>query len=562
MLSGGRMVSKNPPKAVKLGDLLVEVGLITSAQLGQAAELQKAKGGRLGDLLVDLKFLTREVLLTFLGKRSGAPFVSLAEYGTVSSDVLSLIQESVARRQKVLPLRRCGDELTVAMADPLNVFATDDLRAMTGCEIKVVIADEEELLAAVEMFYGDACEVPSVEGQVRFDPPVEGEAAPVPDVSGGQAANLLNVLLENAARAGVSAVHLEPGENTLRVRYRLSGKLLPRPEIAGKFQEGLAVRVKTLAHMNPLETWAPQEGHIRAKVNGRELDIRVSTLPTFYGEKIVLRFVEDSRSELDLEKMGLDAPTLACLRQILETPGGLLLIAGPAGSGKTDFFYACLLQGLRPDRHVATLEDPVENCLPGVIQIQARPHVGLTVASGVRSLMRQDPDLIGVGDLRQDDDVLAALEAVQAGVPVIATLRVSSPASVVARLLEAGATAESAAAALKGVVILRQARALCTACRESYNLPREALADMGFSKAALRNVPEGSVLLFRSKGCEACGGTKLGGKVTVAAVVPLDDELSDGVRRGDGGAFLTGALREAALRKAMEGTIPLDEALR
>jgi len=545
---------KGTSKAKKLGGLLVEAGLISGDQLRQALDLQKAKGGRLGDLLLDLRFLSRESLLTFLGDKCGVATVTLSEFGDVPPEVLTLLPEPIARRNRMIPLRREGNTLTVAMADPLDVFLTDDLRLLTGCDIRAVVASETEIREAVEARYGEACRVPSVDGQIRFSPPEEeGPSIADPD---GRAANLLNVLLENAARAGAAAVHLEPGENSIKVRYRVGGRLLPRPEISGRFQEGLGVRVKTLARMNPFETVAPQEGHIRAKVSGREMDIRVSTLPTFFGEKVVLRFMDGVLPELYLEKLGFEAEDEARLRDVLAAGGGLVLIVGGAGSGKTTTFYASLLHVVRPDRHVAAMEDPVERCLPGVVQIQARPHAGLTVASGIRSLLRQDADWIGVGDIRSGEDAGAALEAVQAGVPVIATLRAAGWAAAVDKLRRAGTSPRELAAALKAVVVQRRVRTLCRTCRESYNLSRENPL-LGIPAALAPG--SGPVSFFRARGCGACRGTGRGGDILLAAVLVADEEFKTGLVAGAG--FDGDVLRTAALRKALDGTISLDDAL-
>jgi type IV pilus assembly protein PilB len=541
-------------KAKKLGGLLVDAGLITGDQLRQALDLQKAKGGRLGDLLLDLRFLSRESLLAFLGDKCGVSTVSLSEYGAVPADVLALLPEPIARRSRMIPLRREGDTLTVAMADPLDVFLTDDLRLLTGCRIHAVVASEEEIRSAIEARYGEVCNVPSVDGQIRFAP--AGEEGPSLGDPDGRAANLLNVLLENAARAGASAVHLEPGENSIKVRYRIGGKLLPRPEISGRFQEGLAVRVKTLARMNPFETVAPQEGHIRAKVSGREMDIRVSTLPTFFGEKIALRFTDGVLPELYLQKLGFEAEDEARLRDVLAAPGGLVLIVGGVGSGKTTTFYASLLHVFRPDRHVAAMEDPVERCLPGVIQIQARPHAGLTVASGIRSLLRQDADLIGVGDIRSDEDVGAVLEAVQAGVPVIATLRAAGWAAAVERFRRAGASSRELAAAVKAVVVQRRVRTLCRTCRESYNLSNE---NPLLGIPAELTAGSGPASFFRARGCGDCGGTGRRGEILLASVLVADEEFRTDLLAGPG--FDGDGLRTAALRKALDGTISLDDAL-
>ncbi len=586
------MATKNTSKVKKLGELLVDVGLITDVQLREAVAVHRTRGGKLGDVLVDLKFLGREVLLSFLGKRCGVSYVALSEYGAIPEDVIALVPATVARRQTVLPLKRRDHELTVAMADPLDIFATDDLKILTGCEIKVVIAAEADVKAAIESCYGGVCEVPSVEGQVRFEAPsAEEESGEDQAVNGlgrnGEgaaegagrraegaaegasrraegAANLLNVLLDNAARAGAAAVHMEPGESSIRVRYRVKDRLVSRPEISGKFQEGLAVRVKELARMNPLETWAPQEGHIRAKVSGRELDIRVSTLPTFYGEKIVLRFVDNGAADLELEKLGFDSAGLSRYRKALEAPGGLVLITGPAGAGKSATFYASLLHLSGEDRHAATMEDPVDRCLPGLIQVQARPHVGLTVASGVRSLLGHDADVIGVGEIRQDDEARAVMEAVQAGVPVVATLRAPSAARALARLVEAGLPPEFLATALKAVVAQKWVPGLCPDCRESYNLPRQTLLDMGFPEEAIKALaPSGSVPLFRSKGCGNCGRTGLRGRVLLLAVSVVDDDFRNELKKGPLGRSPAGAaFKEAALRKAAEGAVSLDEALR
>jgi type IV pilus assembly protein PilB len=554
-----KMGIRNVSKSKKLGDVLVDVGLLTPQQLKEAAEVQRLKGGKLGDVLVDLKFLSREVLLSFLGKRCGVSYVALSEFGRPSPEALSLIPVSVARRETLLPLKRDGQELTVAMADPLNVFVIDDLRIMTGCEVKVVVASEGELRAAIESSYGETCAMPSVDGQVRFE---EAPGAPPAETGDLRALNLLNVLLDNAARAGALAVHLEPAENAIRVRYRLGEVLVPRPDISGQFQEGLTARLKGLARMNPLEMWAPQEGHIRAKVSGRELDIRVSTLPTFYGEKIVLRFIDTATPELKLERLGLDVSALDAVLGVLRAPEGLILVTGPAGAGKTATFYAALLHLSRPDRHLATLEDPVERCLEGLTQVQARPHVGLTQASGVRSLLRQDPDVIGLGEIRGPEEATAALDAVAAGVPVIATLRADGPMAAVRRLLEAGAAPEVLASRLQAVIFQRWARRLCPSCKEAYTLSRRDVAAMGFPEKTIQNLP-GTSTFFRPKGCNACGGTGESGRALLVALTVPDERMRDDIRRGVSAPPPAGtAVREAGFRKALEGEISLEEALR
>lgn len=553
---------RNTSKSKKLGDLLVEVGLLTPQQLKEAVDVQRLKGGALGDILVDLKMMGREVLLSFLGKRCGVSYVSLTEYGAPAPEALALIPAAVARRELLIPLRKRDNELTVAMADPLNVFATDDIRILSGCEIKVLVAAVGEIRIAIDKYYGDVFEMPSVEGQVRFEDAAGTESTPSLEGRDTRAVNLLNVLLDNAARGGATAVHLEPGENLIRVRYRMGGKLVQRPDISGKFQEGLAMRVKELAHMNPLETWAPQEGHIRAKITGRELDIRVSTLPTFYGEQIVLRILDNAAPALELETLGFDERDLQSLTAALKEPQGLVLISGPSGAGKTATFYAALLHLSDAERHVATMEDPVERCLPGLTQVQARPHVGLTLGSGVRSLLRQDADVIGVGQIRRQEEAIAALDAAQAGVTVVATVKAASPVAAVQRILESGASHDALAASLAAVVAQRWAPRLCAACREPHPLSRPVLTDMGLPDEVLRNVP-GTAQFYRPKGCGQCGKTGFHGRVLLAAVWRPDERARQEIREGRVGQLPGGdVLRAAGFRKAMEGAISLDEALR
>jgi type IV pilus assembly protein PilB len=585
----------------KLGDILVEVGIITQDQLNQAVELQRARGGKLGDILKELNFCGEDVLLAFLGRQCGVSYISLAEYGDIPPDVINLVPENVARLQTLIPIAKEENTLTIAMSDPLNVFATDDLKLMTGCEIKVVIASDHEIKQAINKHYSlrpqpsapaakenpnepsrtgnevpttmheimsgiEPAAVPARPAQAQaevFSVSVEANDAPVVKIA--------NVLLANAVKAAASDIHIEPYENSLRVRYRLDGVLHSQPAPPRQYQNALVSRIKVMAQMDVAEHRLPQDGRIKIKIEGKEVDIRVSSMPTPHGEKVVLRLLDASTLKVDLADLGFDPPVLASYRKILQSPLGMVLVTGPTGSGKTTTLYASLSALNRPDRNIVTIEDPVEYKIEGVNQVQARPEIGLTFAAGMRAFLRQDPDVIMVGEIRDPETAEIAVNAALTGHLVLSTLHTNDASGAVTRLINMGLEPYLVASTLVLTVAQRLLRVVCSRCKKTENVPLEDLTAAGIRPSQLKAAAKAKHLaLPRGEGCEACAQTGYRGRIAIYEILPQQDAVrqliveranAHAIKRAARRAGMT-TLREAALQKMFAGITTLEEVLR
>ncbi|HNC74102.1 MAG TPA: ATPase, T2SS/T4P/T4SS family [Elusimicrobiota bacterium] len=548
-------MSKNGPKK-RLGDILIQEGLITAIQLERAVEAQRTKGGKLGDLLIGLGFCTEEDVLSVLSKRSGYGYLTaLSTRPAVPPAVLAHIPAALAWSKNLVPVAKEGNVLSVAVADPFAEFdSIGELKIQTGCDIKLVLASESEIQKAVARYYPD-----------RKDVVAAADAGPALEAMD----TVIGALVENAAKAGADHIFLEPGAQALHVRYRSKAGLQSRPDIPLAHQASLVARLKTLARLNVGECWVPQVGRLRWTASGRPMDLTVTTLPTSLGEKIVFKLVDADRAmPLDLEKLGLEGESRSQFEKMLELKKGLILAVGPTGSGKSSTLHAALARLSDPSRHLVSVEDPVERYLDGVSQLQARPDARLTLASGVHILRRLGPDVLYVSDLRDLPTAEAALQA-SSECLVLAALTASSALAGIERLWELGVSAAQLAQALVGVVGQRLVRTVCPHCREPHTFSLRQLMAQGVGSQEMRAAKRAdSFTLYRGRGCGQCLGTGFLGAAAVFELLPATDGVRRLIWEKAGRAALARetservTLREAAVNKALAGLTTIDEALR
>ncbi len=498
----------------RLGDYLVELGFITNEQLETALKEQKDKGGKLGTLLIQLGFLSEDVLLAILGKQSGVSYVSLQEYGTIAEEAIRAVPETIAKNQMLVPIKKEGNLLTIAIADPLNVFATDDLKLLTGCDIRMVVASDNDIKAALEKYYSGKKkqktknEFEEAVNQIGIShsnaqPAGDYMKAAIFDVEDDQesapAIKLVNMIISDAVTKGASDIHIEPMEKGIHLRLRIDGVLVEQPSPPKRIQSSLISRLKVMSDMDISERRIPQDGRVKIQVEDRELDIRVSTIPTVYGEKVVMRLLDPKGLQLDLEKLGFDERELNVFRRVIHYPNGMVLVTGPTGSGKTTTLYSALSILNQTDSNITTIEDPVEYILEGVNQVQAKPDIGLTFANGLRAFLRQDPDIIMVGEIRDKETAEIAASAALTGHFVLSTLHTNDAPSTVIRLLNMGVEPVLVAATLKLIVAQRLLRRVCSQCRTAYEVTGEEIKSLGIP---MQLDPNSKVRLFKGAGCD------------------------------------------------------------
>jgi type IV pilus assembly protein PilB len=568
----------------RLGDYLVELGFITNEQLETALKEQKEKGGKLGTVLIQLGFLSEDVLLAILGKQSGVSYVSLQEYGNISEDAIRAVPETIAKNQMLVPIKKEGNLLTIAIADPLNVFATDDLKLLTGCDIRMVVASDNDIKTALEKYYSSK-KKPKTKSEFQeavdlidhdqkkknqettvefikasvFDVEDEGEAAP--------AIKLTNMIISDAVNKGASDIHIEPMEKGINLRFRIDGVLVQQPSPPKRIQSALISRLKVMADMDISERRVPQDGRTKIQVEGRELDIRISSIPTVYGEKIVMRLLDPKGLQLDLEKLGFDERELKVFRKVIEYPNGMVLVTGPTGSGKTTTLYSALSILNQTHANITTIEDPVEYILEGVNQVQAKPDIGLTFANGLRAFLRQDPDIIMVGEIRDKETAEIAGNAALTGHLVLSTLHTNDAPSTVIRMLNMGVEPVLIAATLKLIVAQRLLRRVCQQCRAAYEVTADQIKSLG---VPVQLDPNSKIRLFKGSGCDHCNKTGYKGRVGIYEVLEINEEMRQLIVKSAPpyeirmAATRTGveSLREVAVKKLFAGLTSIEEVIR
>jgi type IV pilus assembly protein PilB len=570
-------VKLGQPVNRRLGDLLVADGLITAEQLKKALAEQKGSPEKIGSVLTRLNYLNDEQLIGFLSRQYGVPSITLAQLD-IDSDVLRLVPAPIARKYEVIPVRKMGNSLALAMADPTNVFALDDISFMTNLQVLPLVASQTAIKKAIDRNYESKTEaITNVLSDMQTDLAnvevvEDGEEGAKVDVfelkeSADEApvVKLVNMVLVDAIQKGASDIHFESYEKIFRIRFRMDGVLHEMLAPPKRLESAILSRLKIMSNLDIAERRMPQDGRIKLRYNNREIDFRVSTLPTIFGEKAVLRILDKEALKLDLTQLGFDEWTLEKFNAAIHQPYGMILITGPTGSGKTTTLYSGIHTINSPDVNIMTAEDPVEYNLKGVNQVQINEGVGRTFAMALRSFLRQDPDVILVGETRDLETAQISIRAALTGHLVFSTLHTNDCPSTVARLLDMGIPPFLVASSLLLIVAQRLGRKICRQCREPYDADEESLATYG-------HVPSGKgrVQFYKSKGCATCNFTGMKGRIAIYEVMPITEEVRDGILKNVPTAELRAiaqsqgmkSLRQAGLMKVIEGTTTVEEVLR
>jgi len=555
----------------KLGQVLLDEGLVTETDLRRALESQDKDNKRLGEVLMDMGILSPKAMLSALAKQLNVKAVQL-RHGLIDPAVARLLDREEAARLKALPLFKVGDTLTVAMAEPQALPTIDRLGALTGCRINPVLALESNIAEFQEKYLGEQVDIDSflvtlTESEVKvveretIDEDTSHEISRM--VDGSPIINLVNLAIMTAVRDGASDIHVEPTKQATRLRYRIDGNLRELMSAPNSMHAAIVSRIKVIGKMDIAERRLPQEGRVHVVAEGREIDLRVSSMPTLLGEKIVLRILDKSNLNVALDKLGVSADQLPRFRRIFSKPHGIVLVTGPTGSGKTTTLYSVIDLLSSPERNIVTIEDPVEYQLDGINQVQVNEAVQMTFARALRSLLRQDPDVIMVGEIRDTDTARVAIQAALTGHLVLSTLHTNNAPGAFIRLADMGIERYLLASAFNGVVAQRLARTICPFCRTSYYPPESALADAGWLGDTQR-------VFFKGEGCKQCHDSGFRGRAGIYELLEVTDEVRQHLHRAEEEEEIKAVarqhgwrpLREEGLRLVEEGRSTLEEVLR
>jgi type IV pilus assembly protein PilB len=594
--------------AVRIGELLLKEKRITPAQLQDALNYQKTNGGKLGFNLVKLGFVKDEEITALLSKQYGVPSINLAQFD-IDAGVIKLIPAETAQKYQIVPLSRSGATLTIAMTDPTNVFAMDDIKFMTGYNVEPVVASETAVSDAIARYYPANAPAAAKASEKKTEKKAAAPAASANlnsaatlemvtkaleesavvdddvevleeleqiDVSSlekqsGEAPviRLVNLMMMSAIQKGASDIHIEPYEKEFRVRFRIDGILYNVMAPPMKFRDAITSRIKIMAKLDIAEKRLPQDGRIKIRfaVDGatKEIDFRVSCLPTLFGEKIVLRLLDKDKLMLDMTKLGFESESLAKLEHAISKPWGMVLVTGPTGSGKTNTLYSSIAKINTAETNIMTAEDPVEFNLVGVNQVQVRENIGLNFAAALRSFLRQDPNIILVGEIRDFETAEIAVKASLTGHLVLSTLHTNDAPGTISRLMNMGIEPFLVASSVNLICAQRLVRRICTQCKEDHPHPPEAMTTAGFTPEESK-----SVIPKRGKGCERCNGTGYKGRVGLYEVMEITEEVRELILVGASSLELKRkavdegmvTLRRSGLRKVMEGVTTIEEVAR
>jgi type IV pilus assembly protein PilB len=567
---------------IKLGELLVKENLITPQQLQEALQYQKQHGGKLGFNLVKLGFVKDEEITQLLSRQYGVPSINLARF-EIDPSVIKLVPAETAQKYQIIPLSRAGANLTIAMVDPTNVFAMDDIKFMTGYNVEPVVASETAIMESIEKYYGS---VHSLQIKEEMDKLVEtddfnedvevleeGDEIDLVELEKGTeeapVVKLCNLILTDALRRGASDIHIEPYEREFRVRFRIDGVLYVVMNPPMKLRDAIISRIKIMSKLDISERRLPQDGRIKIRMNNqgklRELDFRVSTLPTLFGEKVVLRLLDKENLMLDMTKLGFEVSSLKKLTEAIFKPWGMALVTGPTGSGKTNTLYSAISQLNTPETNIMTAEDPVEFNLAGVNQVQMKESIGLNFAAALRSFLRQDPNIILVGEIRDFETAEIAVKAALTGHLVLSTLHTNDAPSTINRLMNMGIEPFLVATSVHLICAQRLVRRICKECKTPIEVPPQALIDAGFTPEEAKDVTA-----QKGRGCSTCNNTGYKGRVGLYEVFELTDEVRQLILEGASAIELKQkameegmlTLRRSGLTKVRDGVTTLEEVVR
>lgn len=562
------------PKYQRLGDILIAEGVVTKEQLDEALSTQDKQGGRLGEILIESGYVTEEQIVVALSKQLNIPYVSLSSgklKPAADQNLEELIPHNFSIRNLVIPLSRSLNSLTVVMFDPLDLILLDNLKKLTSCDINPVVSTKTDIVKAIEGFYGkdrffrdavdavstekgeDLTEISAEETDLSLDSLIaKAEEAPV--------VKLVDLIIRQAIKDNASDIHLEPRHKELVLRYRIDGVLYDVPSPPSALYLPIVSRLKILSRMDIAEKRLPQDGGFMVKMAERLIDLRASTLPTIYGEKFVLRILDKSRVPLDLAKLGFLPQELELIRKGIACSYGLIFLVGPTGSGKSTTLYSALSELNTGTKNIITAEDPVEYRLHGVNQVQVKPEIGLTFANALRTFLRQDPDIILVGEVRDLETAEICIRSALTGHLVLSTLHTNDAPSTITRLIDIGIPSYLVTASLRLIIAQRLVRKLCPECREPYEVAKEKLP-----KGIKLNVP----VIYKAKGCEKCNSVGYKGRSVITEIIFVDEDIRDAIYRGASSPEIMEAakkkgsltLLESGLKRVEEGITSLDEVL-
>ncbi len=559
--------------ANRLGELLVRNAMISAEQLQKAVSEQKREGIRLGAALIKLGYVQENDLASFLSKHYGVPSINLKEFD-VDPAVITLIPSDVAQKYQLVPINRAGATLIVAMSDPSNIFAIDDIKFMTGFNVEVVVAAEAAIKEAIDKYYDQSSSLADVMGGLEdFDDLELIDDASFEDVGALEKASedapvvkLVNLILTDAIKKKASDIHIEPYEHLFRVRYRIDGVLYEVMKPPKKLKNAITSRIKIMANLDIAERRLPQDGRIKIKMGkGVEMDYRVNCLPTLFGEKVVLRLLDKSNLQLDMTKLGYEEQALKWFKKEIHKPFGMVLVTGPTGSGKTVSLYSALSELNKVTENISTAEDPVEFNFAGINQVQMHEDIGLNFAAALRAFLRQDPDIIMIGEIRDFETAEIGVKAALTGHLVLSTLHTNDAPSTINRLLNMGIEPFLVASAVNLISAQRLGRRVCAECKVPEEVSNEALISAGIPESEI-----GKFTVYKGKGCSVCNDTGYKGRIGIYQVMPMFEELKEMVLSGANTAEIkqesmrlgVKTMRQSALTKLMEGVTTLEEVLR
>jgi len=559
----------------RLTEILINNKLITKEQLEQALKVQAVKGGKLSDIIVELKFIKGNELITSLSEGLGLPLIDLKRF-KIDFDIVKIIPIDIARHYQIIPVSKMGDTITLAMADPLNIFAIDHVQELTGFKINPIISSVQDVNQTIELSYPDTTKgiidglvkemaVSSIE-LVKEDkensPSVQeldriSHEAPVIKVT--------NMILEESIKKKSSDVLIEPFDKKLRIRFRIDGVLAEQKAVPKAMHASIVSRIKVMSELDIAEHRLPQDGRFKVNCLGREVDFRVSILPSSYGEKVALRILDKSQANLDIKKLGFSEYALKTLDKVSLLPHGMILVCGPTGSGKTTTLYAVLKSVDSPDKNIVTVEDPVEFQLEGINQVTAKPEIGLTFAAALRSILRQDPNIIMIGEIRDYETVDIAIKSALTGHLVLSTLHTTTAAGAVVRLVNMGVEPYLINSSLVCVMAQRLVRKICPHCQEAYILKKEVAENLKLDAAKIDKLQ-----FYRGKGCQHCFNTGYSGRTVIAEVLQLSSKIRELILASSQEQFIKQqarlegmkTLREDGLESALKGQTTIEEVMR
>ena len=559
----------------RIADILIEDGLLLPNQLTEVIDLQRKQGGRLIRLLTDKGFVTEQDMVMALGRCLDTPPINLGKM-RIPEEVMSLVPKELAKTHKFAPISVLGNKLFVAMADPLNVLAIDDIKARTKLQIVPMIATEKSIMEALSGVHHAAGAIKEAMDeaakQAAADEDVETTVTKREDIDldklaqsseDGPVIKIVNLMLVQAIRDKASDIHIEPAEKSIKLRYRVDGNLQEAQGPPKNLQNAIASRIKILAGLNIAERRIPQDGRFRIRVSGKEVDLRISFLPTVYGEKIVIRLLDKSALSGSIEGLGLDEKTFENFKKAIDAPHGMILVTGPTGSGKTTTLYSVLSELNHPEYNIVTVEDPVEYQLAGINQVAVNTAVGLDFSSALRSILRQDPDIVMIGEIRDNETADIAVKAALTGHQVLSTLHTNDAAGAITRLDDMGIEPFLISSSILLTCGQRLVRRVCQNCREEYNPEPELLGRLGIE-------PDTETMFFRGSGCDRCRGKGYLGRTAILEVLPISESIRRLIIKRASAAVLKNqavsegmkTLRQAGIDKAYEGITTLEEVWR